>query len=277
MLFWSKKQSIYGEFRPIAYDPFIYQSSLPYIPNATTYVDSNAVVGRVWENDLFNGLVRYNIAGDRDLKAILILHEAAAYILSPLILFVIYHLFPYFLSLYLGESGLDMDDMGIKDSTEKMSSLADRWRYPVHYTEMSGKNNIRSSVEIRVHGGGKVMSDMEGYRTRKIGILGRFGEGLDNSYYCMDEGLDLMTLWIPTCAVIGLGHLSVKALHVTQWTPSIYMPSVCIFAKQWSWLYLPPFLFFIFISCSSSGWGMMCDGCYSACLSVCISDGFSWS
>ena len=84
------KTKVYGESKPIAYEPF-------RTPNFAV------------ENTVRNG-VRYNLAGGKDLKAILILHEYVAYILFPLIIFLGYHFFPFFVRVIFG-CALEEEDM----------------------------------------------------------------------------------------------------------------------------------------------------------------------
>lgn len=198
----SYKTKVYGESRPIAYDPFLTTFDLGLAKPSTG--------------------VRYNIAGGKDLKAILILHEYVAYLLFPLIIFLGYHFFPFFYRIIFGAPGLE---------EEHMERFAREWKQ-----EELDYQYIMTMWHPPV-GNGRYLSQIQPYRTRPETNAWRFDYGLDYSYCEMDEDLELCFLWVPTVAVICIGKLSLTALYCTGWTPNMYLTKVEVIAKQWSWLW----------------------------------------
>lgn len=172
--------------------------------------------------------VRYYLVGSKDLKAIHVLHEYSFWLLLPTILFIVYNILPYFCRFI--------------------------FRFPscteIHDDYFFNMFDINNRMNIKRIDKAADWSSLKPYRTM---VHGRFRHiaGLDTSYYCMDEALELAALWIPSMAVVWLGQLSLTALAVTAWTPSIRSIKVEVLAQQWSWIWVNPcfsvLLFYLFI------------------------------
>lgn len=157
--------------------------------------------------------VRYYLVGTKDLKIIHIMHECAAFTLAPTILFVSYNILPFFVHILFKED-FEVGEWDVR------ILIGDRLRHDGGF--------VRNDWGLKVP-----------YRTwtdvRRDNV---FGAGLDSSCYCMDEALELAALWVPTCSIIWLGQLSLKALYLTQWTPGIRSIKVEVLAQQWSWIWV---------------------------------------